>query len=40
MKAIRIKNRIKKEIQVIVLEKILVIAENKIIMKALPFFYE
>ncbi len=38
--AIKIKNTNKKNVQDIVLEKILYIAENKLIMKTSPFFYE
>jgi len=38
--AIKIKNTYRKNVQVIVLEKILFIAENKMIMKTSPFFYE
>jgi len=38
--AIKIKNTYRKNFQVIVLEKILYIAENKMIMKTSPFFYE
>jgi len=38
--AIKIKNTYRKNVQVIVLEKILYIAENKMIMKTSPFFYE
>jgi len=37
--AIIIKNSNRKNVQVIILEKILYIAENKIIMKESPFFY-
>jgi len=38
--AIKIKNTNSKNVQVIFLEKILFIVENKIIMNASPFFYE
>jgi len=38
--AIKIKNTNRKNVQVNVLEKKLYIAENKIIMKTSPFFYE
>jgi hypothetical protein len=38
--AIIIKDSNRKNVQVNILEKVLVIAENKIIMKASPFFYE
>jgi hypothetical protein len=38
--AIIIKNSNRKNVRVIVLEKILYIAENKITMKSSPFFYE
>jgi len=38
--AIKIKNKYRKNVQVIVLEKILYIAENKMIIKTSPFFYE
>jgi hypothetical protein len=38
--AIKIKNTYRKNVQVIVFEKILYIAENKMIMKTSPFFYE
>jgi hypothetical protein len=38
--AIKIKNTYRKNVQIIVLEKILYIAENKMIMKISPFFYE
>jgi hypothetical protein len=38
--AIKIKNNNRKNVQVIVLEKILYIAENKMTMKTSPFFYE
>jgi hypothetical protein len=38
--AIKIKNTYRKNVQVIVLEKILYIAENKMTMKISPFFYE
>jgi hypothetical protein len=38
--AIKIKNTYRKNVQVIVLEKILYIAENKMTMKTSPFFYE
>jgi hypothetical protein len=38
--AIKIKNTYRKNVQVIVLEKILYITENKLIIKTSPFFYE
>jgi hypothetical protein len=38
--AIKIKNTNRKNIQVIVFEKILYIDESKMIMKTSPFFYE
>jgi len=38
--AVKIKNTNRKNVQVIILEKILYIAENKLIVKASPFFYE
>jgi len=38
--AIKIKNSNRKNVRVIVLEKILYAAENKIIIKTSPFFYE
>ena len=38
--AIKIKNINKKNIQDIVLERNLYIAENKLLMKTSPFFYE
>jgi len=38
--AVKVKNTNRKNVQVIVLEKILHIAENKLIIKASPFFYE
>jgi hypothetical protein len=38
--AIRIENKNKKNVSIIILEKILYIAENKIIIKTSPFFYE
>jgi hypothetical protein len=38
--AIKIKNTNVKNVRVIVLEKILYIAENKLIIKTSPFFYE
>ena len=38
--AIKMKNTDKKNAQVNVLEKILYIAENKMIIKTSPFFYE
>jgi hypothetical protein len=38
--AINIKNKNKKNVQVIVLEKTLYIAEKKLIIKTSPFFYE
>jgi len=38
--AIKIKIINRKNVQIIVLEKILYIAENKLIMNASPFFYE
>jgi len=38
--AIKIKNSNRKNVQVIVLEKVLHIVENKLIMKTSPFFYE
>jgi hypothetical protein len=38
--AIKIKNNNKKNFQTMVLEKILYIAEVKLIMKTSPFFYE
>jgi hypothetical protein len=38
--AIKIKNKYRKNVQVIVLEKILYIAEKKMIIKTSPFFYE
>jgi len=38
--AIRINFLINKNVQVIVLEKILYIAENELLMKTSPFFYE
>jgi hypothetical protein len=38
--AIKIKDSNRKNVRVIVLEKILYIAENKITMKSSPFFYE
>jgi len=37
---LKIKNTYRKNVQVIVLEKILYIAENKMIIKTSPFFYE
>ncbi len=38
--AIKIEIMIRRNVQLNVLEKILYIAENKLIMKTLPFFYE
>jgi hypothetical protein len=38
--AIKIKNTNRKNVQVIVPEKILYIAENKLIINVSPFFYE
>jgi len=38
--AIKIKNKNKKNVQVIVLEKILYVAEKKLVIKTSPFFYE
>jgi len=38
--AIKIKNKNKKKVSIIILEKILHIIENKIIIKTSPFFYE
>jgi len=38
--AIKIGNKYRKNVQIIVLEKILSIAEMKIIMKTSPLFYE
>jgi len=38
--AIKILNSNKRKVQVNILEKILCIAENKVIMKSSPFFYE
>jgi hypothetical protein len=38
--AIKIKNTYRKNVQVIVLDEILYIAENKMIIKTSPFFYE
>jgi hypothetical protein len=38
--AVEIKDTNRENVQVNILEKTLVIAENKIIMKASPFFYE
>jgi len=38
--AIKVKMQTGKNVQVIIFEKILYIAENKMIMKTSPFFYE
>jgi len=38
--AIKIKNKNKKKVLIIILEKILQIIEKKIIIKTSPFFYE
>jgi len=38
--AIKIENKNKKNIQIVVLEDIVTIAENKMILKTSPFFYE
>jgi len=38
--AIKIGNKYKKNVQIIVFEKILYFVKNKIIMNASPFFYE
>jgi len=38
--AIKIENINKKNVQVVVFEKVLQIAEKKMIMKTSPFFYE
>jgi hypothetical protein len=38
--AIKIKNKNRKKVQNIVIEKIVYLAENKLIMKTSPFFYE
>jgi len=38
--AIKIENSNKKNVQIVVLEDIVSIAENKMIIKASPFFYE
>jgi hypothetical protein len=38
--AIKIENTNKKNVQIVVLEDIVYIAENKMIIKTSPFFYE
>jgi len=38
--AIKIKNKNKKKVSIIILEKILFIIEKKLIIKTSPFFYE
>jgi len=38
--AINIKNKNKKRVKIIILERTLHITENKLIIKTLPFFYE
>jgi hypothetical protein len=38
--AIKIKNKNKKKVSIIVLKRILHIAEKKLIIKTSPFFYE
>jgi len=38
--AIKIENKNKKDIQIMVLKKIMYIAESKLLMRTSPFFYE